>query len=297
VNAHIEPAMIWAVAAFLAIASLACQRVSSESARVSELSDDDRQVIAATIEQTLRPRRQVLLKGHLPAVPPVFLVSDSTVGSCSPEYLKSARRWYMECIAPAKLATLERAPVTEWSTRLPSLFADKTRTALRIDGRFGEDVVLVSWKDAFEGAAGVFDLDRLRGSHPPGSAFVQFSAPAYLRATGRSFTGISSTREVGLSISSARPAIGLRKTRRDGSNSSPCATRVLLRGFRASTDAGDIAGEGGFTLCCERCRLDPEMLIDCRRTWSIDGSFSSRLPALQWRPASLRRSHKNLASI
>jgi hypothetical protein len=171
--------MIRVVAALLAFASLGCQRVPSESARASELSDDDRQVITATIEQRLRPRLQALLRGHQPAVAPLFLVSDSTVGTCAPEYLKSQRRWYMECIAPGRLAALDRVPVTNWSTRLPSLFADKTRTAMRIDGQFGDDVVLVSWKDGFEGATGVFNLDRLRGSHPPGSAFVQFSAPAY----------------------------------------------------------------------------------------------------------------------
>jgi hypothetical protein len=162
---------------------LACQ--SSEIPPVSApnptVTDDDREVMRAVLDQLLRPRRDYMIqlgRGDLGKQPvrtaASFLVVDSTIAWCESDKPTPPPE-IRDCIGSEVLEHLRRLP--QMSGQVPaSVFSTRNARSLPIGGTLGADVVFMPSATAKTYS----DLSRFRRDYPPGSAVVEFSAPAYL---------------------------------------------------------------------------------------------------------------------
>ena len=162
---------------------LACQstEVPPVSAPNPTLTDDDREVMRAVLDQLLRPRRDHMIqlgRGDLgkQAVRTTasFLVVDSTTAWCESD--KPTRPPEIrECIEREVLRYLSRLPQMSGPVSA-SVFSTRNARSLPIGGTIGDDVVFMP-SATLKTHSGV---QSFRRGYPLGSAVVEFSAPVYL---------------------------------------------------------------------------------------------------------------------
>lgn len=162
---------------------LACQpsEIPPVSAPNPTVTDDDREVMRAVLDQLLRPRRDYMIqlgRGDLGKQPvrttASFLVVDSTTAWCQSDK-PTPHPEIRGCIGSQVLQHLRRLP--QMSGPVPaSVFSTRNARSLPIGGTLGDDVVFMPSDTVKTPSA----LSRFRRAYPLGSAVVEFSAPSYL---------------------------------------------------------------------------------------------------------------------
>ena len=116
--------------------------------RDAMMTDDERQVMRAVLDQTLRPRRDGMIqlgRGTTEAPTsrpdPRFLVFDSTIASCEHDPIVD-RPTARGCISTSSFDYLDRVP--QMSGLLSrTVFLERNAKSLPIAGTIGEDVVYI----------------------------------------------------------------------------------------------------------------------------------------------------------
>ena len=166
-----------------ALLASACHASQLPAVAVSNATTDDRAVMAALLEGTLREQRDRSIRAGLPArsdpgiaTGVLFLVLDSTVPICS--FDRWSGNHVLGCfdISSSFWRPLLEASTCDFSPRQAgAMLASRNAHSMAIRGTLGEKVVLVS-SDAINSLR---DLSELRRQYPHGSNVVIFGLPVY----------------------------------------------------------------------------------------------------------------------
>jgi hypothetical protein len=172
------------VTGLIGLAGCYSPQLPSTASRDVVMSDDDRQVMRAVLDQALRPTRDRMIQlGRGAAAAPTslsappFLVFDSTIACCERDPVVE---WPMVpgCIAAANMDYLRHLPQASGPLS-QALFRERNAKRLPIAGTMGEDVVYIPSAIVKTDT----DLSKFRRRYPLGSAVLAFSVPAYVGAS------------------------------------------------------------------------------------------------------------------
>ena len=179
-----------ALNAALAVAMLvgvcACESTELPAISAPELSitDDDRDVLKAVLDQVVRRTRDRMIElgranPRESSAPPsaLILLFDSTVAWCAHGPIGTSFD-ARGCIGPHEIRLL-RDPASRSGVLAQGAFATRNSRSMSIVSTLGDDVVLVPSVIARNQA----QFHALHGAYPAGSAIVSFSAPAYINAS------------------------------------------------------------------------------------------------------------------
>ena len=152
------------------------------SQRAAVVTDEDRRVMKALLDQTIRPRRNGMIQRGLRMSDSAnkvdqerylrsarFLVFDSTIASCEPGAVFGLRA----CIDAATLDELDSLPPLFGLVFVKGWFRERNAKSLPIAGTIGDDVIYIP--ATVETRA----LQELRLRHWP-SEVIKFSVPTYV---------------------------------------------------------------------------------------------------------------------
>lgn len=134
-----------------------------------EVTDDDRQVMAAVLRQILQPQRDEFLRQPAPTP---FLLFDATIPTCDDFSLTSNAGGYVGCISAEMVDTW--APPTLSAAGQRMAFQKRNRQAVPL-GKISDDVMLVPSRKSDEDPA-VWLLAR---HYDRPANFIAFSLPLY----------------------------------------------------------------------------------------------------------------------
>jgi hypothetical protein len=164
------------------IGFVACQspQLPPISPRDPVVTDDDREVMKAVLDQTLRPPRDRMIElGRGSSQEPTstsaarFLAFDSTISWCERDPVVQ-RPTVRGCIAALNFDYLRRLPTVSGPLS-QALFRERNVKSLPIAGTIGEDVVYIP--STIVETAHLWEFQR---GYPLGSAVIAFSMPAYV---------------------------------------------------------------------------------------------------------------------
>jgi hypothetical protein len=158
------------------VSFLGCQAPESTwvVSRHPQLTDDDREVMQAVLDQTLRPNRDRLRPHIASAISPPFFVFDSTIEVCPEDPITYSR--HLECVSTGWLNHLDRLGLQS-SSHARVLFTARNSQAMPIGGALADDVVDVP-SASVNTTQGLGEFVR---RYPPKSVgpVILFSAPIY----------------------------------------------------------------------------------------------------------------------